>query len=95
LVVGEAEKSDIMPDYKVDEQLWQGCKQAAVDIGLLGTWIVFEQSGGDCRVSGKEEVMLGQREMAGIDADILTTLEQLPQMRCDLGSEGFERQGCS
>jgi hypothetical protein len=110
LVVGKAEQPDIMPDYKVDERMWEGYRrvwedyrrrawegyrQVAVDTGLLATRTAFVQSGEGCRGFGEEKVMLGLREMADTDAGILTTPGFLSQVRCELGSEGFELPGCS
>jgi hypothetical protein len=46
-------------------------------------------------VSGEEEVIVARREMADTDAGILTTPGFLSQIRCELGSEGFEIPGCS
>jgi hypothetical protein len=95
LVVGKAEQPDIMPDYKVDEQMWEGYRQVAVDTGLLATRTALVQSEEGCRESGEEKVMLDLREMAGTDAGILTTPGFLSQTCCDSGSEGFEIPGCS
>jgi hypothetical protein len=102
VVVGKAEQPDIMPDYKVDERMWQGyrqvwegCRQVAVDIGLLAKRIAFVQSEEGCRASGEEEVIVGQRETADTDAGILKTPGFQSQIRSELGSEGFEILGCS
>lgn len=84
-----------MPDYKVDERLWEGCRQVEVDTGLLATRTAFVQSVEGCRRPGEQEVIVGLREMADTDADILTTPEFQSQIRSELGSEGFVVPGCS
>ena len=91
-----------MPDYKVDErlwegyrQLWKGYSQVEVDTGLPATRTAFVQSVEGCRASGEEEVIVDLREMADTDAGILTTPGFQPQIRFELGSEGFVVPGYS